>query len=135
MSYLVFHFSCKRIDKFLNKRKTIPGAPQPSTLHISLEQHSVQSTCACGMLVTLMLCAALLHSYKCEIWKKNILNAISYAPHILLMTEEVNESQFPKFSFQFIWHWSHNNTVVFQFFTIPWDLSMGVLNKSHNFAT
>ena len=26
------------------------------------------------------------------------------------MTAEVNESQFPKFSFQFIWHWSHNNT-------------------------
>ena len=39
-----------------------------------------------------------------------ILNAISYAPHILLMTAEVNESQFSKFSFQFIWHWSHNNT-------------------------
>ena len=39
-----------------------------------------------------------------------ILNAISYAPHILLMTAEVNESQFPKFSFQFIWHWSYNNT-------------------------
>ena len=39
-----------------------------------------------------------------------ILNAISYAPHILLMTAKVNESQFPKFSFQFIWHWSHNNT-------------------------
>ena len=39
-----------------------------------------------------------------------ILNAISYAPHILLMTAEVNESQFPKFSFQFIRHWSHNNT-------------------------
>ena len=40
----------------------------------------------------------------------DIFNAISYAPHILLMTAEVNESQFPKFSFQFIWHWSHNNT-------------------------
>ena len=39
-----------------------------------------------------------------------ILNAKSFAPHILLMTAEVNESQFPKFSFQFIWHWSHNNT-------------------------
>ena len=55
------------------------------------------------------------------IWKSNkflskilyfctILIAISYAPHILLMTVEVNESQFPKFSFQFIWHWSHSNT-------------------------
>ena len=40
----------------------------------------------------------------------SILNAISYAPHILLMTAEVNESQFPKFSFQFILHWSLNNT-------------------------
>ena len=39
-----------------------------------------------------------------------ILNAISNAPHNLLMTAEANESQFPKFSFQFIWHWSHNNT-------------------------
>ena len=39
-----------------------------------------------------------------------ILNAISYAPHILLMSAEVNESQFAKFSFTFIWHWSHNNT-------------------------
>ena len=39
----------------------------------------------------------------------HILNAISYAPHILLMTAEVYESQFTKFSFQFIWHWSHNN--------------------------
>ena len=39
-----------------------------------------------------------------------ILNAISYAPHIILMTALGNESQFPKFSFQFIWHWSHNNT-------------------------
>ena len=44
------------------------------------------------------------------IYVKYILNAISYAPHIPLMTAEVNESQFPKFSFQFIWHWSHNNT-------------------------
>ena len=42
--------------------------------------------------------------------EQSILNAISYAPHILLLTAEVNESQFPKFSFQFIWHWSHNNT-------------------------
>ena len=40
-----------------------------------------------------------------------ILNAISCAAHILLMTAEVNKSQFPKFSFQFIWHWSHNNTL------------------------
>ena len=39
-----------------------------------------------------------------------ILNAISNAPHILLMAAEVNESQFPKFSFQLIWHWSNNNT-------------------------
>ena len=46
----------------------------------------------------------------CGIFGVSILNAISYAPHILLMTAEVNESQFPKFSFQFIWHWSHNNT-------------------------
>ena len=48
--------------------------------------------------------------FECYMWFKCILNAISYAPHILLMTTEVNESQFPKFSFQFIWHWSHNNT-------------------------
>ena len=45
--------------------------------------------------------------YKSQILKC-ILNAISYAPHILLMTAEVNESEFPKFSFQFIWHWAHN---------------------------
>ena len=30
-----------------------------------------------------------------------MLNTISYALHILLMTAEVNESQFPKFCFQF----------------------------------
>ena len=66
----------------------------------------------------------------------NILNAISYAPHILLMTAEVNESQFPKFSFQFIWHWSHNNTFkrklfcrIPVFFTILWDLSRGYKTK------
>ena len=47
---------------------------------------------------------------KLKFFLVNILNAISYAPHILLMTAEVNESQFPKFSFQFIWHWSRNNT-------------------------
>ena len=39
-----------------------------------------------------------------------ILHNISYAPHILLMTAEVNESQLTKFSFQFLWHWLHNNT-------------------------
>ena len=68
--------------------------------------------------------------YACKY--STILNAISYAPHILLMTAEVNESQFPKFSFQFIWHWSHNNTFkrklfcrIPVFFTIPWDLSLG----------
>ena len=65
-----------------------------------------------------------------------ILNAINYAPHILLMTAEVNESQFPKFSFQFIWHWSHNNTFkrklfcrIPVFFTILWDLSRGYKTK------
>ena len=60
-----------------------------------------------------------------------ILNAISYAPHILLMTSEVNGSQFPKFHFN-LFGISHtitpsnaNYSVVFQFFTIPWDLSRG----------
>ena len=44
------------------------------------------------------------------------------------MTAEVKESQFPKFSFQFIGigHTitpsNANYSVVFQFFTIPWDL-------------
>ena len=55
-----------------------------------------------------------------------ILNAISYAPHILLMTAEVNESQFPEFSFQFIWHWSHNNTfkrkLKFLFYDFWWKM-------------
>ena len=46
-----------------------------------------------------------------------ILNNISYAPHILLMTAEVNESQYSKFLFQFIWHWSHNNTFKRKFFS------------------
>ena len=70
-----------------------------------------------------------------------ILNAISYAPHILLMTAEVNESQFLKFSFQFIWHWSHNNTFKRKLFCrIPVFLQfpgtcVGGKNKSHNFAT
>ena len=70
-----------------------------------------------------------------SIYKLCILNAIGYAPHILLMTSEVNESQFPKFLFQFIWHWSHNNTFKrklfcrIPFFTIPWDLSRGYKTK------
>ena len=51
------------------------------------------------------------------------------------MSAEVNESQFPKFSFQFILHWSHNNTLKGKLFyripvfTIPWDLSRGYKTK------
>ena len=51
------------------------------------------------------------------------------------MTAEVNESQFPKFSSQFIRHWSHNNTFKRKLlcripvFTIPWDLSRGYKTK------
>ena len=52
------------------------------------------------------------------------------------MIAEVNESQFPKFSFQFIWHWSHNNTFkrklfchIPVFFTIPCDLTRGYTTK------
>ena len=56
-----------------------------------------------------ILCTTITHD-KLKNRLASILNAISYAPHILLMTAEVNESQFPKFSFHFIWHWSHNNT-------------------------
>ena len=37
-------------------------------------------------------------------FQKNILNNISYALHILVITADVNGLQFTKFSFQFIWH-------------------------------
>ena len=39
----------------------------------------------------------------------NILSNISYAPHILLTTVEVNKPQYTRFSFKFIRQWSPNN--------------------------
>ena len=40
-----------------------------------------------------------------------ILNNISYAPHILVLITEANWSQVIRFSFWFIWHWSHKKNL------------------------
>ena len=61
---------------------------------IFLTGHSVWSECVLGSSISNGF-------YRVYVY---ILNAISYAPYILLMIAEVNEKQFTRFSFQFIKH-------------------------------
>ena len=64
-----------------------------------------------------------------------ILNNISYAPHILLLTVEVNGSHLLDFHFNLfgiactIPSSNANDSVAFQSFTISWNLNMGFKTK------